>query len=132
MILATEMLSLTGGVEMTLEKCRLEDVVEVVAGKWKGSILWCLRERPVRFNELRRLLPGVTPTTLTRVLRELERDGLVLRKQFLEIPPRVEYSTTDLGSSLFSVFQAIDEWGQLQLDTVEQARGSFDSRQQAS
>lgn len=86
----------------------------------------------MRFNELRRQLHAVTPTTLTRTLRELERDGLILREQFLEIPPRVEYTATDLGKSLRPVFQTIYDWGQLQMESVKQRRGSYDSREQAS
>jgi len=91
--------------------CHVLGFTSVVGGKWKLPILCVLdNEGPVRFNALVDLLAPVTPTTLTRQLRELERDGLVIRTHHKEIPPRVEYEVTDAAASLRPVLQTISEW----------------------
>ena len=107
--------------------CPIERVLTIFGGKWKPSILFHLESQsPLRFNELRRRIPGVTQRMLTNQLRELERDGLVRREQFLEIPPRVEYSLTKLGESVGPVGQAIDQWGQQHIKKVQEARHQHD------
>ena len=111
--------------------CPIERVLTVFAGKWKPAILFALEsEGTLRFNELRRQIPGISQRMLTQQLRELERDGVVSREQFLEIPPRVEYELTSLGQSLSPVEAAIDAWGEAHMPRVEQARKQFDHRQQ--
>jgi len=80
--------------------CNIEVIVDVIGGKWKMLILWNLKEDLKRFNELRRLIPGITQKMLTAQLRELERDGIVLRKVYPQVPPKVEYSLTKYGQSL--------------------------------
>jgi DNA-binding HxlR family transcriptional regulator len=92
--------------------CPVEVTLEVIEGRWKVLILYHLLEGTKRFNNLHRLLVGVSPRTLAKQLRELERDGIVRRKVFPEIPPRVEYSLTDLGKSLKSVLYAMHDWGE--------------------
>lgn len=82
----------------------------VFGGKWKLEILWLLNQRMYRFNELRRAIPGVTQHMLTMQLRELERDGLVRRTIYAEIPPRVEYEITDDAARLRPVFEAMVEF----------------------
>src|SRR5471030_2633150 len=80
--------------------CNIEVIVDVIGGKWKMLILWNLKEDLKRFNELRRLIPGITQKMLTAQLRELERDGIVLRKVYPQVPPKVEYALTKYGQSL--------------------------------
>ena len=107
--------------------CPIERVLMVFGGKWKPSILFHLESRgTLRFNELRRAIPGVTQRMLTNQLRELERDGLVNREFFPEVPARVEYSLTKLGESVGPVGQAIDRWGQQRMGDVHKAQQRYD------
>ena len=80
--------------------CGLEAALAVVGGKWKPIVLWHLAGGPRRFGELRRLVTGISEKMLIQQLREMEADGIVARKDFREIPPRVEYSLTEFGVSL--------------------------------
>jgi DNA-binding HxlR family transcriptional regulator len=80
------------------------------SGKWKLEILWLLSRRMHRFNALRRAIPGITQNMLTAQLRELERDGMVARTVYPEIPPRVEYVITDRAKGLAPVFREIFAW----------------------
>jgi DNA-binding HxlR family transcriptional regulator len=92
--------------------CPVEATLKVIEGRWKVIALYHLLEGPRRFNELHRLLVGVSPRTLAKQLRELERDGIIRRKVFPEIPPRVEYSMSQLGKSLEPVLLAMGDWGE--------------------
>lgn len=91
--------------------CPVELTVAVVGGAWKATAVKHLADGPVRFNELARRVGTVTPRVLTRQLRELETDGVVHREVYPEVPPRVEYSLTDLGRTLLPVVEALDAWG---------------------
>ncbi|PEL13273.1 helix-turn-helix domain-containing protein [Bacillus sp. AFS017336] len=91
--------------------CPLTLTQNVVAGRWKIVILWHLSQKTRRFNELQRLLPGISKGILTRQLRELEEDGMVHREVYKEVPPKVEYSLTDLGKNFNSVLDAMKDWG---------------------
>lgn len=91
--------------------CGVAVTLELIGGKWKGVILWHLCQKVLRFSQLKRRITGITQKMLTQQLRELERDGLVHRKVFAEVPPRVEYSLTDLGRSLQPVLQLMCDWG---------------------
>jgi DNA-binding HxlR family transcriptional regulator len=91
--------------------CGLEAALSVIGGKWKILIIWQLASRPRRFGELRRFVDGVTEKMLIQGLKELERDGLVSRKDFREIPPRVEYSLSKRGVELANVLRPLCEWG---------------------
>ncbi len=91
--------------------CPVEATLEVIGGKWKGVILYHLLERPYRFGELKKTMPGITQHMLTKQLRELEADGIVHRKVFPEVPPKVEYSVTDTGESLREIVILMREWG---------------------
>lgn len=91
--------------------CPVDTTLAVIGGKWKPLILYHVRPGPRHFNELRRLLPGVTQRMLTAHLRELERDGIVRREIFPVVPPHVEYSLTDRGRTLIPILVAMAEWG---------------------
>jgi DNA-binding HxlR family transcriptional regulator len=96
--------------------CPTEATLAVIGGRWKVPILWHLFEGTRRFGELSRALPTTTQKMLTQQLRELEADGLVLRKVYAEVPPRVEYSLTPLGKSLRPVLTALTAWGERLLE----------------
>ena len=107
--------------------CPIERVLDVFGRKWKPAIVFCLEsEGTLRFNELRRLIPKISQRMLAQQLRELERDGVVSRKQYLEIPPRVEYSLTELGRSFGHVGKALEAWGDAHMSEVEKARERYD------
>ncbi|PXX57589.1 HxlR family transcriptional regulator [Nocardia tenerifensis] len=91
--------------------CGLDATLSVLNGKWKMMILWPLSELPHRFGELRRAVSGVTEKVLTAHLRELEADGIVHREVYDEVPPRVEYSLTPLGTSLNNALLPLEAWG---------------------
>ena len=93
-------------------RCYFELTLSVIGGKWKPIILYHLSlADAVRFGELRRGMPDVTERMLTRQLRELEADGLVHREVYREVPPRVEYSLTDMGASLIPILKQMQAWG---------------------
>jgi DNA-binding HxlR family transcriptional regulator len=89
----------------------MEATIRVIEGRWKVLVLHHLLEGTLRFNEVQRKVPESTPRTLAKQLREMERDGIVRRKAFPEVPPRVEYSLTRLGRSLEPILLAMHEWG---------------------
>jgi DNA-binding HxlR family transcriptional regulator len=95
--------------------CPVEVTLQVLGGRWKMLILRELCKGTWRFNELQRALPGVTQKMLTQQLREMEADGIVHRKVYAQVPPKVEYSLTPLGKSLETVLKAMHEWGAMQL-----------------
>ncbi|WP_454859113.1 winged helix-turn-helix transcriptional regulator [Promicromonospora soli] len=103
--------TMRGPVQRAIEVCPVEVSMAVLGGAWKLSAVKYLLERTHRFGELQRRLGTVTPRTLTRVLRDLEADGIVVRTVYAEVPPRVEYSLTDLGRSLDQVVGWLDAWG---------------------
>src|ERR1700690_2450035 len=94
--------------------CPVEATLDVIGGKWKSVILYHLlrSDGPIRFGELRRLLPRVTQQMLTAQLRELESDGVILRKIYAEVPPKVEYSLSDFGPTLYPIIDKMFEWGE--------------------
>jgi DNA-binding HxlR family transcriptional regulator len=93
------------------ENCPIEAALEFIGGKWKPVLLVRLLEGTKRFNEFRKLYPGIRQRMLTRQLRELEKDGLVTRKVYAEIPPKVEYSITDFGRTLEPLLRSLIQWG---------------------
>lgn len=93
------------------ELCPMPDIAQLIGGKWKLIVLQILIFKGTkRFNELRRMIDGVTQTMLTNQLRALERDGLVVRKVYAEVPPRVEYSATARAMALSPMFRAMHDW----------------------
>ncbi|NYI04301.1 winged helix-turn-helix transcriptional regulator [Allostreptomyces psammosilenae] len=103
--------------------CGLDAVMDVVGGKWKALILWALQERPHRFGELRREVPGISEKMLIQQLRELQGHGVVHRESYHEVPPRVEYSLTPLGASLVALLEPLGAWGDAHLEEIV-ARGA--------
>ena len=86
--------------------------LSLIQGRHKMAILYCLMEyEPVRFNQMRRYLGNVADKTLSTNLKELERDGLVTRTEYPQVPPKVEYALTDLGASLMEVLDQLCVWG---------------------
>ena len=106
--------------------CPFIEVMEVVGGKWRGTIIYCLADGPSRFNELRNEISQITQKMLTQELRALERDGLVLREQYPEIPPKVVYSLTELGETLKPIINSIDQWKTTHFKSVIQAQARYD------
>ena len=92
--------------------CPVTPLLLMLQGRWKSLLLYemCVHDK-VRFGQLKKSLSGITNTMLTKSLRELERDGLIQREQFNEIPPHVEYSLTTMGKDLLPIFYAIMNWG---------------------
>ena len=91
--------------------CPVEATLELIGGKWKGVILYHLLEKTYRFGELKRMMPGITQHMLTKQLRELEADGIISRKVYAEVPPKVEYSLTGCGESLREIITLMRDWG---------------------
>ncbi len=91
--------------------CPVEATLDVIGGKWKVLILCYLEEDIRRFGELKRLIPGITQKMLTQQLRELETDGLINRKVYTQVPPKVEYSLTKYGESLKPILKLMYQWG---------------------
>lgn len=92
--------------------CPIEASLDVIGNKWKGVILYHLMKGTKRFNELRRLIPNVSQRILTLQLRELEDDHIIIRKVYAVVPPKVEYSLSDLGKKLQNILFALQEWGE--------------------
>lgn len=113
---------------MAAEVCPIGGSINIFGGKWKPEIIYFLNISPRRFNELRKLIPGVTQRMLTQQLRELERDGIINREQYLEIPPKVVYSMSELGHSLIPIFKRLEEWNAKNIKKVEKARKRYDSK----
>ena len=108
--------------------CPVEAMVEVIGGKWKGVILYHLLDGTKRFNELKRLKPNITQRMLTLQLRELEADGIIHREVYREVPPKVEYSLTDLGESLRPVILLMMEWATHNMEKVLESRNTKNNR----
>ena len=103
-------------------ECPILHVFRRIGGKWKLPILWHLADKEtVRYNELKRSVRGVTNMMLTKCLRELEDFGLVIRQQYNEVPPRVEYSLTNRGKTLLPALEQLYAWGREQLEYEKKA-----------
>ncbi|MEU8524960.1 MULTISPECIES: winged helix-turn-helix transcriptional regulator [Streptomyces] len=108
--------------------CPVGPVVDIVFSRWTTPILWTLNAHGrQRFVELERRIGRITPKVLTQRLRQLERDGLVVRTYYAEVPPRVEYEISELGRSLAPLFAHLAEWSADHLGRVEEAREAYDA-----
>ncbi len=96
--------------------CPVEATVDLIGGKYKSLILWHLMHSTLRFSELNRLIPKATQKMLSQQLRDLEEDGLIIRTVYPVVPPKVEYSLSELGKSFNPVLNAMCEWGRSYLD----------------
>ena len=105
--------------------CPVEACTEVIGGKWKGEILYVLFTGTKRYGELRKLVPGATQRMLTLQLRELEEDGIIQRKVYPIVPPKVEYSIAKRSESLKPIIDAMWQWGKDFLTTVPKDRLKF-------
>lgn len=94
-----------------LPACPVATTVQIIGSKWKLLIIRNLLVRPWRFNELRKDLAGISQKVLTDSLRSMEQDGIVIRRVYPEVPPRVEYSLSELGESMRPIIQAMEQWG---------------------
>jgi DNA-binding HxlR family transcriptional regulator len=90
----------------------VQATLKVLGGKWKILILWHIRDQPKRFSELKRLIPEISEKILIQQLRDLEKDGVVHRHDYSELPPKVDYSFTEYGKSLKPVLQMLCNWGE--------------------
>jgi DNA-binding HxlR family transcriptional regulator len=107
----------------------VSSVLSRIGDKWSVLVVMSLASGPRRFNELKRVIGGVSQRMLTLTLRGLERDGFVTRTVFPTIPPRVDYALTDLGRSLLVPIQALGDWAFGHIPVIEAARREFDARQ---
>ena len=116
-------------IEHTPANCRAREMISRVADKWSMYVIHVLAEAgTVRFSELRRRVDGVSQRMLTVTLRGLERDGLVRRTMYPEVPPRVEYALTPLGATLREIVRALIEWSGAHLAEVDAARARYDAQ----
>ncbi len=114
------------------ENCPTRLVLDRIADKWTVLIVGALDERKKRFGELRREVGGVSQKMLTQTLRGLERDGIVTRTVYAAVPPRVEYSLTDLGRTLVGILEGIRAWSEKNIERVLKARDEFDGRDETA
>lgn len=105
-------------------ECPVEVTLDVIGGKWKGMVLYWLLNGTARFSEIRRAVPKATQRMLTLQLRELESDGVIRRKVYAEVPPKVEYSLTEFGLSLQPILLLMRDWGDQYRTKVKHARSA--------
>ncbi|MHA7984214.1 winged helix-turn-helix transcriptional regulator [Rathayibacter sp. CAU 1779] len=109
----------------------VRDVLNRIGDKWSLLVVATLRAGRLRFTELRRHIPGISHRMLTLTLRQLERDGLVVRSVYAEVPPRVEYELTELGRTLVELAIALGDWATAHHPAIEASRAAYDARQVA-
>ncbi|MCR4944529.1 MAG: helix-turn-helix transcriptional regulator [Clostridium sp.] len=102
------------------EKCPFTIAQRLIQGKWAILIMHYLSEEPLRFNELLRRMPKMTHATLSNQLKQLEAEGLVIRKEYMQIPPKVEYSLSDIGKEFQPVLESIRDWGEKYIEFQNQ------------
>ena len=106
-------------------ECPINATLAMISDKWKVLIICKLRNQTMRFNELMRAIKGVSQRVLTQQLRELEADGLVSRKIYAEVPPRVEYSLTHLGQTLIPILEQLENWAKEHSTELLATRGKW-------
>lgn len=108
--------------------CPTRQILDLIADKWATLVIGLLAQRTKRFAELQRQIEGISQKMLTQTLRGLERDGLVRRTVYAEVPPRVEYTLTPLGETLCEPIMALIQWSEANIEAVEAARQRYDQR----
>lgn len=101
------------------EECPVSVIIKIIGGKWKTLIVHTLLDGTKRFNELRRVIPNVTQRMLTNQLRELEVDRIITRKVYAEVPPKVEYSLTEIGYALKPILEELKSWGSCYIEKTK-------------
>ena len=99
-------------------ECPVTYCLSMIGGKWKPVIIFCIENGVDRFGAMQRAVPGITKQMLTKQLRELEADGLITRKVYAEVPPRVDYALSDKGRSVLPVIKAMQTWGQAHIEAA--------------
>lgn len=110
------------------EHCPTRSSLAKIANKWTALIVITLEAEPLRFGQIAQRVEGISKKVLVDTLRDLERDGIIVRWDFNEVPRRVEYELTDLGMSLFAPLEALNSWAEDHIEQVLEARERFDSR----
>lgn len=119
---------MTADVIECLQCSKLGELIGRVGDRWTLRVLISLRLAPLRFNTIRRAVPGISQQMLARTLRTLERDGMVTRTVYPSVPPQVEYALTDLGNALCDEGRRLGDWAVENLDEIERQRLRFDDR----
>jgi DNA-binding HxlR family transcriptional regulator len=97
--------------KLDYNNCPISTAIAIIGGKWKIPVLYNLREKTLRFSEIKKALPQVTQKMLTQQLRELERDGMITRKVYAQVPPKVEYTITPIAKKLEPILDSLCKWG---------------------
>ncbi|MQW85925.1 winged helix-turn-helix transcriptional regulator [Sinorhizobium saheli] len=119
--------AIVGGVAMDIDNCPVRDVMDNIGGKWNSLMILSLADGPLRFSQLRRLIPDISQRMLTQTLRDLQRDGYLNRTVYPTQPPSVEYSLTDLGRSFLVVLRLFVDWSLENHEAIRKARAAFDA-----
>lgn len=112
--------------------CPSHAVLETLSGKWTYLVVSALKRGTLRNSEIARIVEGISPKMLAQTLRELERDGLVTRVVYPEVPPRVEYALTGLGQDLAGLMEAIRRWGEAHVPQIQAARAAYEASGKAA
>jgi DNA-binding HxlR family transcriptional regulator len=110
------------------DNCPTRHILDVIADKWTTLVIGLLATQPMRFSALEKQIGGISQKMLTQTLRSLERDGLVQRTVYAEVPPRVEYALTTLGQTLFEPIVALINWSEANIEMVVAAQQRYDQR----
>lgn len=108
--------------------CPTRQVLDLIADRWTALVIGLLGNEPKRFSELQRRISGISQKMLSQTLRQLERNGLVTRTVYAEVPPRVEYALTPLGKTLCPLLAAIRDWAEANIDQVIAAQAAYEER----
>lgn len=123
----TGVTELDTGAMTDVEACPVREVLDRISGKWSIQIILAAAEKPVRFTELERMIPGISRRMLTLTLRSLERDGLLVRTVYPTVPAKVVYSVTDSARELHDAFVTLMDWAERNRGAVSAARAAYDS-----
>ena len=114
------------------QQCPTRKILDRIADKWTMLIVGRLATQKRRFGDLRREIDGISPKMLTQKLRELERDGIVTRRVYASVPPKVEYNLTPLGQTLIELLDSIRVWSEMNIEAVLEAQHAFDNRNKSA